>query len=87
MLGQNLFAGTALVRDLREGRIEKNDLAERLASDSRLGLDAATIDAIITQGEALTGNAAAQVDAFAERARAWAGTIPGAGDYTPGAIL
>lgn len=77
----------AVVRDLREGRVESNDLPERLAADERLGLDAETLRGIMEQGEALTGQAGPQVDAFVDRARAWAETIEGASSYAPGAIL
>jgi len=77
----------ATVLDLRKGRIEHNDLADRLAADSRLGLSREAIDDVLEHAEALTGAADAQVDAFRRQAEEWAERFPDARDYAPGAIL
>ena len=77
----------AAARDLRAGRISINDLFGRLASDQRLGLTAAQLNAIATTGRAHTGDAQAQVDAFASKVDAIAAKDPAAGRYEPGEIL
>ena len=64
-----------------------NDLFTRLASDERLGLSAKQFDEIFQQGRANSGDAAAQVDAFAARVDALAAKHPDAARYEPGVIL
>ncbi len=77
----------AVARDLREGRTDRNDLADRLAADARLGLNRRDIEAVMAHAGTLTGLAASQVEAFARGARAFARRVPGASAYRPGAIL
>ena len=77
----------ATVLDLRQGRIDQNDLAARLAGDGRLGLSAAEIQRVIDHAAALTGAASAQIDLFQQQTAAWVARDPAARDYHPGAIL
>ena len=77
----------ATVRDLRHGTCQHNNLPERLAADTRLGIDRPTIDAILARGREMTGSAAAQVADFQARADALAATSAEAAAYKPGAIL
>ncbi len=77
----------ATVQDLRRGKIEHNNLIERLASDIRLGLSRNTLDAILKKGEKETGAADPQVDWFSEAVIALEEAFPQAASYTPGAIL
>lgn len=77
----------ATVRDLRSGAITQNDLVDRLAADTRLGLTADALATLVTEAQALTGTAAEQVDKFCEIVRVEAESVPIAGTYEPGAIL
>ncbi|MFT5121813.1 MAG: adenylosuccinate lyase [Verrucomicrobiales bacterium] len=77
----------ATVRDLRNGVIKENDLAERLAGDERLGLSLEQITTILAHAEQLTGEAAQQVEAFSAAVAAWAERYPNAAELKPGEIL
>ncbi|MCB1130081.1 MAG: adenylosuccinate lyase, partial [Verrucomicrobiae bacterium] len=77
----------ATVNDLRSGKVERNNLVERLAGDSRLGLSKETLDAILARGESECGAAKSQVAAFAEAVRKLESAHPQAAAYGPGAIL
>jgi adenylosuccinate lyase len=77
----------ATVRDLREGRITRNDLIGRLAGDARLGLSREALDAILAQGEHECGAARQQVARFAEAVKAIEARYPQAAAYQPGDIL
>ncbi|NDV62058.1 adenylosuccinate lyase [Puniceicoccales bacterium CK1056] len=77
----------ATVADLRAGKISANNLAERLAADSRLGLSKEQIDGVISSAEKLSGKASAQVDAFARTVTALLKDYPEAGAYEPEPIL
>lgn len=77
----------AVARDMRTGKIGVNDLFERLASDQRLGLSVSDLAAVFEQGRANSGDAGAQVDAFAAQVNALATKNPGVAQYEPGAIL
>ncbi|MFZ4768162.1 MAG: lyase family protein, partial [Roseimicrobium sp.] len=77
----------AVARDMRSGKVSTNDLFQRLAADTRLGLSPAQFDAVFEQGRANSGDAGAQVDAFAAQVDALAATNPGAANYEPGSIL
>ena len=77
----------AAIGDLRTGKIVQNDLLQRLAADKRLGLSAAELQLVLDQGRANSGDAAAQVDHFAEQVEALAKAKPEAARYTPGTIL
>ena len=77
----------ATVLDLREGKIDSNDLADRLAGDDRLGLTREQIDAVLARVEQLTGAARNQVDAFRQSVRPWQERYPAGAAYEPGGIL
>lgn len=77
----------ATVQDLRRGKIERNNLIERLVADARLGLSRQTLDAIMKKGENETGAADPQVDWFSEAVIALEEAFPQAVSYAPGAIL
>ncbi len=77
----------AVARDLRTGTVSNNDLFLRLASDKRLGLSSKQFDAILAAGRANIGDAAAQVDAFAEKIDVLAAKHPESAKYVPGEIL
>ncbi len=77
----------AVVRAMRAGEIDRNDLATRLAADPRLSLDAATLDAILASGARAVGAAGAQIGAFSAAVSAIAARHPEAAAYRPGAIL
>ena len=77
----------ATVNDLRTGKIDRNDLMDRLARDGRLGLTRETLCAILARGDSESGAARAQVAAFAENIRNIEKAHPVAAAYTPGAIL
>jgi adenylosuccinate lyase len=77
----------AVVKDLRSGKVDKNNLVERLAEDSRLRLTRSTLDKAMAQVTELTGLAQAQVDGFSQSAQAWLKKVPEAGKIKPGRIL
>lgn len=77
----------AVARDLREGKVGRNDLFERLAADNRLGLSRPQIEQIMTRGRANAGDAGAQVRDFCERVAEVMRRHPEAAGYRPGAIL
>lgn len=77
----------ATVNDLRGGKIDRNNLIERLAGDSRLGLSREALDAIIARGDSESGAAKSQVDAFAAVVGALESAHPAAASYAPGSIL
>jgi adenylosuccinate lyase len=62
-------------------------LLDRLAGDERLGLDHATLDALLADRLAFTGAAASQVRAVSERIDAVVAKHPDAAAYTPAGIL
>ncbi len=77
----------ATVNDLRSGAIDRNNLTDRLAADTRLGLSRDSLDAIIARGDSESGAAKAQVDAFAVAVRELEAAHPAAARYAPGSIL
>lgn len=77
----------ATVNDLRAGVIDRNDLVERLADDSRLGMSREALDAILEKGDRESGAATAQVAAFAKLVRELETAHPLAAAYGPGSIL
>jgi adenylosuccinate lyase len=76
----------AVALALREGAAG-NDLAERLAGDARLGLDRATIDAVLDDRVGFVGTAPHQVDTFVGQVAAIAADHPDAASYRPEPIL
>ena len=77
----------ATVNDLRSGKIDRNNLIDRLAGDSRLGLTRDALAAILARGDRESGAAKAQVADFAEAVRKLESAHPQAAAYGPGAIL
>lgn len=76
----------AVALDLRKGA-RTNDLLDRLASDERLGLSRADLDALIVSPLELAGTAQAQVARIAERVAEVVAADPEAAAYVPGAVL
>ena len=72
---------------LREQGAEGNDLFARLALDSRLGLAAAELNALLAEPLSFTGAARAQVAAVVAQVQAVIDTDPVAASYQPEAIL
>ena len=77
----------ATVKDLRDGKIDKNNLVGRLVEDSRLGLSHTALDAILAKGDRESGAAQSQISAFATAVRALEAANPAAAAYGPGSIL
>lgn len=77
----------ATVLDLRSGKISVNDLARRLAGDTRLGLDEEAIESIINDAQSLCGQAAAQVSLFMAKTKALLDRHPEAASIRPAPIL
>ncbi len=77
----------ATVNDLRAGNIDRNNLVERLAEDSRLGLSRDALDAILAKGDRESGAAKSQIAAFAAEVRKLETANPAAAAYGPGSIL
>jgi len=77
----------ATVNDLRAGTIDRNNLVERLADDSRLGLSRVALDAILANGDQESGAAKSQIAAFAAAVRKLEAAYPEAAAYGPGSIL
>lgn len=72
---------------MREKATADNDLLDRLAADSRLGLSRDALSAAVADPLSFTGAAVAQVDAVVRRIEAVADRYPDAAAYSPGAIL
>jgi adenylosuccinate lyase len=77
----------AVALAMREKGSAENDLFDRLAADSRLGLTRAEIDSLVADRAAFTGAAAAQSHAVADRVAAVLARHPTAATYTPAPIL
>jgi adenylosuccinate lyase len=77
----------ATVRDLRDGKIRENDLIERLAGDSRVGMKKEDLQDILSAGEGRIGAASKQVEHFINRANKWGDKYPEAKEYAPPSIL
>jgi len=77
----------ATVADLRTGKIDRNNLVERLAEDSRLGLSRTALDAILARGDQESGAAKTQIATFASAVKALETASPQAAAYGPGTIL
>jgi adenylosuccinate lyase len=77
----------AVALAMREKAAPDNDLFDRLAADTRLGLSRAEIDALVADRSAFVGAASAQVEAVAARIAEIVAKHPDAGTYTPEPIL
>jgi adenylosuccinate lyase len=76
----------AVALDMRQGR-PGNDLFDRLAGDSRLGLDRAALAALVSDPIHFTGAARSQTQAVVRRVEALVARHPEAATYSPGTIL
>jgi adenylosuccinate lyase len=77
----------AVALAMREKGLADNDLFDRLATDGRLGLSRAEIDALVADRASFVGAASAQVTAVAARVAAVVDDHPEAAAYVPGPIL
>jgi adenylosuccinate lyase len=77
----------AVALAMREKGAPDNDLFDRLAADSRLGLRRSEIDALIADRTSFVGAASAQVAAVADRIAAVVAAHPAAAAYAPAPIL
>ena len=77
----------ATVDDLRRGKIEKNDLMERLASEADIPLSASELDSIMDAADQNTGLATDQVDVFLQQVEKVSSRYANAASYEPGSIL
>lgn len=76
----------AVALEMRQG-LETNDLLDRLAADSRLGLDRSQLDQVLANPIELTGTARDQVRRIAEQVGEIVAANPEAAAYQPGAVL
>lgn len=72
---------------MREQGAERNELLDKLATDERIPLDRAQLDALMADKLSFTGAAADQVAVVVARVEELAKQHPEAAGYTPGAIL
>ena len=77
----------AVALGMREQGAAGNDLLERLATDSRLGLTREQLDALVADPSTFTGAAGAQVAAVVHRVEQLVSRHPQAAAYTPSPIL
>ncbi|OYO23484.1 adenylosuccinate lyase [Enemella dayhoffiae] len=77
----------AVALEMRETGRADNDLLDRLAGDSRLGLSRDELGALVTEPLELSGSARAQVAQLVGRVQELAERWPAAAAYTPGAVL
>ncbi len=77
----------AVALQMRESGAQSNDLFDRLAADSRLGLSRSTLDALLAEPITFTGAARDQVARVVARVGAVAAQHPAASTYAPGVIL
>jgi adenylosuccinate lyase len=78
---------TAAVLALREGSVDRNDLAARIAADPELQLSDDDIAAALADPASFSGRAADQVDDFVAAAGKVAQRYGAAVDYEPGEVL
>ncbi len=77
----------AVALEMRERGADRNELFERLAADSRLGLSAAQLDGLLADPLSFTGAARAQVAAVVAAVDAVLASAPEAAGYDPEPIL
>jgi adenylosuccinate lyase len=77
----------AVALEMREKGVEGNDLLARLASDERLGLTQADLDALVAEPLSFTGIATDQIGAVALRVAEVVSSYPDDVKYRPGEIL
>jgi adenylosuccinate lyase len=77
----------AVAEDLREGRVQRNDLVQRLAADPDLPLSADELGRLLGSPLELVGAAPEQVRAFVNRVEALIARHPDAAKHVPGRLL
>ena len=77
----------AVALEMREQGSDRNDLVERLAADSRLGLTEHQLEALMADPLEFTGAARSQVAAVVQRVEELAAEHPEAASYSPAPIL
>ena len=77
----------ALALEMREKGTERNDLMDRLAADSRIGLSAGELRGLLAEPLTFTGAAREQVAAVVGAVEAVLATDPAAAGYEPEPIL
>jgi adenylosuccinate lyase len=77
----------AVALEMREKGVDTNDLLDRLATDTRLRLSRADLDAIVADPLTFTGVAGEQVADFVGRVHTIAEAAPDAANYQPESIL
>jgi adenylosuccinate lyase len=80
-------SSVAVALEMREKGTDRNDLFARLAADSRLGLGADTLEALLAEPLSFTGAAREQVAAVVRAVDAALESDPSAADYRPEPIL
>ena len=73
--------------EMREKGTDRNDLFERLAADSRIGLSGAELDGLLAEPLTFTGAARAQVAGVVRQVEQALASDPAAADYVPDPIL
>jgi adenylosuccinate lyase len=77
----------AVALEMREKGTERNDLFDRLAADSRLGLSGDQLQGLLAEPLSFTGAARQQVSAVVDAVERALATEPAAADYRPEPIL
>ena len=77
----------AVALEMREKGTDRNDLFDRLAADSRLGLGADEVNGLLADPLSFTGAARDQVAAVVAAVDAVLSAAPEAADYRPEPIL
>lgn len=77
----------AAARQLMQSGATENDLLERLTADESLRLSRLQLEAVLEDARRLTGNAAAQVDAFVGECAHWIERYPESQSIEPEPIL
>jgi adenylosuccinate lyase len=77
----------AVALEMREKGTDRNDLFARLAADSRLGLGADTLEALLAEPLSFTGAAREQVAAIVAAVAGVLESDPSAADYRPEPII
>lgn len=75
------------VREWRSGSLQENNLIERLAGDSKLGLSRERLEGILEEARSSVGAARDQVGRLRKRCAPFFERYPEALEYRPGAIL
>jgi adenylosuccinate lyase len=77
----------AVASELRQGKLERNDLVARLSADPRFPLTGIDLDQVLSAPLELTGAAGVQVLAFVEQVQVLQQRFPAANTLTPGQLL